>query len=128
MAGMTSLIAAPLLGLVVQPPVSHSVAHVVVQAAPTVAAPQLQNGVASSLLFPPADEVASLPTSNLLGAQVLGFGKEFTGYKDRSSKYTDAPAAEKSAVMNDPAPQTDFKAKYDRCPRSRSTSMTTLRM
>jgi len=64
-----------------------------------------------------ADESSSsiFPTTNMLAANVLGFGKEFSGYKDRSKPNEFIMPAEQEKEAKDEAPaKTDYKSKYSK--------------
>ena len=50
------------------------------------------------------------PTTDLLAAELFGFGKEFTGYKNPKT-------AEREATVEIPPPKTDFKEKYSSSPK-----------
>ena len=51
------------------------------------------------------EAVSIFPTTDVMAASVLGFGKEFTGYKNPNT-------AERDDIVELPPPKTDFKAKY----------------
>lgn len=92
----------------------------VVPSAPIVSQPPLTAPALIRSAVAPVDGHATvaqfLPTTDLLAAQIFGVGKEFSGYKERAY---DEKAKD---VMTAPAPQTDFKSKYEKYDKVSSRS------
>ena len=95
------------IGLLVTP-----IAHI----APPLPEPACM--VASRLVVSSTAKPIALPTSdlfgfgsaNMLAAELFGFGKEFTGYKNPKT-------AEREDIVEIPPPKTDFKEKYSLSPK-----------
>lgn len=58
---------------------------------------------AAELIFPPGNSIVDrMPTSQLLSAKVLGFGKDFSGYKDRSAGPAELSDEDKEKLLTAP--------------------------
>jgi uncharacterized membrane protein YqiK len=60
-------------------------------------------------IFPTTD-LFGFGSANMLAAELFGFGKEFTGYKNPKT-------AEREDIVEIPPPKTDFKEKYSLSPK-----------